>query len=134
MSRESQRPEPPTLPPELLAWLADDAVRGADISEEHLTYSDLDPRLESDQGYRCWADSVAGAIVVGEDLVDLQDSASVLALQLRLRLWAELGDRRYFATTLTRRRALGRATPVRAGSSPTSGSITTITPSSPPCA
>ena len=97
MSRESQRPEPPTLPPELLAWLADDAVRGADISEEHLRYSDLEPGLEDDHEYRCWADSVAGAIVISEDLVDLQDSASVLALQLKLRLWAELGDRRYFA-------------------------------------
>jgi hypothetical protein len=97
MSRDSQSPEPTTLPPELLAWLADDAVRGADISEEHLRYSDLDPGLQGDEDYRHWADSVAGAIVIGEGLVDLQDSASVLALQLRLRLWAELGDRRYFA-------------------------------------
>lgn len=62
-----------------------------------LTYSDLDPRFEDDDAYQRWADSLGGSIAIDEDLVDLEDSASVLALQLRLRSWAELCDRRYFA-------------------------------------
>jgi hypothetical protein len=96
MPRQRQRPQPPALPSELLPWLTNDAVRSADISEEHLSYSDLDPRFADDAAYKRWADSRGGTIAIGKDLVNLEDSASVLSLQLTMRHWAELGDRSYF--------------------------------------